>query len=89
MSEAAQLDARRDGDMAEAMGAAFERAWLSLCASGHRLSAQQACDARVTLARAILDCGRRGERDPNRLSEYALEALMLPALRGVKLLPEL
>ena len=89
MNKTLQRDSRSDGDMSEAMAAAFDRAWASLCASGLRLSAQQACDARINLARAILDCGRRGERDPRRLSEYALDALVAPEVSRAKLVPEL
>lgn len=89
MRNALQFHAGRDGDMSEAMGAAFERAWEQLCASRGRLSPPQACNARINLARAILDCGRRGERDPDRLSEYALGALAAPELTRGKLIPEL
>jgi hypothetical protein len=63
---------------ADLMAAAFEAAWASLCASGERLSAQQACDARIRLARAILELARNGERDPGRLRQLALASLDSP-----------
>jgi hypothetical protein len=66
-----------DRDAADIMGGAFEAAWASLCASGERLSAQGACDARSHLARSILDRVRQGERDAGRLCEIALQSLQL------------
>jgi hypothetical protein len=71
------------------MGAAFEMAWASLCASGARLSAQQACDMRVRLARVILDLVQRGERDLVRLSRHALAALKAPGRVAENLAPQL
>jgi hypothetical protein len=56
------------------MGLAFEMAWTSLSA-GASLSTQQVSDIRVRLARAILSQVREGERDPDRLSQFALRAL--------------
>jgi hypothetical protein len=64
-----------DSEAHEAMATAFEAAWAALCSSGERRSAQQACDARICLARAILDCVREGERNVARLSASALESL--------------
>jgi hypothetical protein len=75
MSEAIHLLMPLDATISEAMGAAFEAAWASLCASRGSLSAQQACNARIHLARAILDQVHRGERDPARLSKLALASL--------------
>jgi hypothetical protein len=66
-----------DSDAADIMGSAFETAWASLCASGERLSAQRACDARSHLARIILDRVRQGERNAGRLCEVALRSLEL------------
>jgi hypothetical protein len=81
MSEARAFHplATLDPRAAEAMGTAFEAAWMALCASGERLSAQQACDARIRLARIILDGVQNGERDPARLCELALASLDAPA----------
>jgi hypothetical protein len=89
MHNALRLFAPLDRELSEAMGVAFETAWVSLCSSGERLSAQQACDARIRLARAILDYVRRGERNPARLSEYALDSLVTPDLNRPSLAPEL
>ena len=63
---------------AEIMANAFETAWAALCASGERLSAQQVCDARIRLARFILEGVQNGERDVARLSELALASLESP-----------
>jgi hypothetical protein len=62
-------------DAVDAMQSAFDLAWSTLCASGQRLSAQQACDARIRLARTILECVQDGERDPRLLRDLALSAL--------------
>jgi hypothetical protein len=70
--------ASRDSNTAELMGAAFDAAWAALCVSGERLSAQEACDARIRLARVILEGVRDGERDVARLRELALASLDLP-----------
>jgi hypothetical protein len=64
-----------DSPAAEIMADAFETAWAALCASGERLSAQQVCDARIRLARVILEGVQGGERDVARLSELALVSL--------------
>jgi hypothetical protein len=75
MNEAFHFLTPVDPEVSEAMGAAFQRAWGRLCSAGERPSAQQACDARIRLARAILEQVHRGERCPFRLSEYALASL--------------
>jgi hypothetical protein len=62
-------------DAVEAMQCAFELAWSALCASGQRLSARQACDARIRLARTILERVQNGERDPRLLRDLALATL--------------
>ena len=67
-----------DPEAADAMGAAFEAAWATLCLSGERLSAQEACDARIRLARVIFNRVQKGERDPSSLRELALASLDEP-----------
>jgi hypothetical protein len=74
--------AARDSSIAEVMGLAFEAAWAALCTSGERLSAQEACDARIRLARVILEGVEDGERDVARLRELALASLALPSAAG-------
>jgi hypothetical protein len=82
MNKSSALDglASRDPTTAEVMGAAFDAAWTALCMSGERLSAQEACDARIRLARVILEGVRDGERDVARLQELALASLDLPPM---------
>jgi hypothetical protein len=67
-----------DPEAAHVTGTAFEAAWAALCASGILFSAPQACNARVRLARAILDGIQDGERDSARLRDRALSSLALP-----------
>jgi hypothetical protein len=68
-----------DAEAVDAMGAAFEAAWSSLCSSGARLSAQETCDARIHLARVILDLTTRGVREPTELRDRALASVMSAA----------
>jgi hypothetical protein len=63
----------RDSTSAEIMSTAFEAAW-SLMGS-KRLSPKQACDARVRLARLILERVEQGERDAIRLGRWAMASL--------------
>lgn len=60
------------------MEAAFEAAWKARASSGKKLSAQQACDDRIRIARVILDRVQEGERDWVRLQDLALASLDLP-----------
>jgi hypothetical protein len=78
MNEAATLnyEAPRSSKPSDATGDAFEAAWTILCASGEPLSAQQACDTRICLARAILTRFQEGERDPIRLQQMGLASLI-------------
>jgi hypothetical protein len=66
-------------EVLDAMGAAFEEAWSSLCSSGERLSAQEICDARIHLARVILDLTTLGVREPAELRDRALASVMSSA----------
>jgi len=72
-----------DPQATDASGKAFEAAWAELCASGARLSAPQACNARIRLARAILDGVQAGERDSTRLRDRALSSLAFPEAQRV------
>ncbi len=67
-----------DPEAVRASDMAFEAAWAALRASGARLSAPQACNARIRLARAILDGVREGERNSARLRDLALSSLAMP-----------
>jgi hypothetical protein len=69
-------------EAADAVGAAFDAAWNSLCASGERLTAQETCDARIRLDRVIVDLARSGERDFIRLRDRALASLDEPTDRA-------
>jgi hypothetical protein len=68
-------------EIADAVGAAFNAAWTSLCSSGERLSAQETCDARILLGRVIVELARTGERDTVRLRDRALASLDVPTDR--------
>jgi hypothetical protein len=68
------LDAR-NATTAEIMSAAFETAWSLMTSSRRRLSPKQACDARVRLARLILEKAEQGERDAMRLGRWAIASL--------------
>jgi hypothetical protein len=65
----------RDTTSAEIMSAAFEAAWSLMGPSKRRLSPKQACDARVRLARLILERVEQGERDAIRLGRWAMASL--------------
>jgi hypothetical protein len=67
-----------DRQAADVSGRAFEAAWAVLCSSGARLTPPQACNARVRLARAILEGVQAGERDSARLRDRALSSLAKP-----------
>ena len=72
-----------DPEAANVTGTAFEAAWAMLCASGIAFSAPQACNARVRLARAILDGIQDGERDTVRLRDRALSSLARPGTQRI------
>jgi hypothetical protein len=82
MSEAQHFLVSFDAEVSEAMAAAFDRAWGSVARG---LSREQACHARIHLARAILDLVHEGERDPSRLSERALASLASAKRKGFAL----
>jgi hypothetical protein len=69
-----QIDAR-NATTAEIMSAAFETAWSLMTSSKRGLSPKQACDARVRLARLILEKAEQGERDSLRLGRWAIASL--------------
>ena len=62
-------------DAVEAMQRAFDLAWNALCGCGQRLSASEACDARIRIAHVIFEQVQQGLRDPDRLSDLALSAV--------------
>jgi hypothetical protein len=67
-----------DPAAADAIGAAFEAAWATRSRTGERLTVRQTSDARVRIARVLMDCVRHGERDPSRLRERALASVDQP-----------
>jgi hypothetical protein len=71
-----------DEDAAKIMANAFEAAWARLKFSSRHLSAPEICDARIRLARAILERVQAGERDASRLRDLALASVELVQLRG-------
>jgi hypothetical protein len=69
-------DAAFDSETTELLGAAFEAAWQKLNAAGSALA--EGSDAALTrelLAKRIIEMAKRGERNPDRLVENALDHL--------------
>src|SRR5262245_57483209 len=62
-----------DDEITSRLGMAYEAAWRKLKASGSPLA--DAASTREQLARCILEMGRRGETNANRLAEKALVRL--------------
>ena len=65
----------RDASVAEVMSTAFDAAWTLISSSKRLLSPTQATDARVRLARLILERVEQGERDASRLGQWAMRSL--------------
>jgi len=69
-------DAAFDSEDTELLGAAFEAAWEKLTTAGSALAEDsQAALTRELLAKRIIELAKRGERDPDRLVESALDHL--------------
>jgi hypothetical protein len=65
-----------DPEATSLLGAAFEAAWQAVKASGSALAdATHAAATRELLARRVIEMGRRGERNHDRLVEAALDHL--------------
>jgi hypothetical protein len=65
-----------DCDTTQLLGAAFEAAWEEVKAAGSVLAEEsQAALTRELLAKRIIEMGKRGERNPDRLVEMALDHL--------------
>jgi hypothetical protein len=62
-------------DAIDAMQSAFDRAWTALRCYRKRLSAREACDARIRLAHVIFEQVRAGNHDPDELMNLALSAV--------------
>jgi hypothetical protein len=77
MREATNLSSNgaRDASAAEVMSTAFDAAWTLISSSKRLLSPKQATDARVRLARLILERVEQGERDALRLGHWAIRSL--------------
>ena len=66
-------DAAFDAGETRLLGEAFEAAWQAIQRSGSTLADEtQAASTRALLAKRVIEMGRRGERDHNRLVEAAL-----------------
>jgi hypothetical protein len=64
------------------MTAAFDRAWVSVQASGAPFSASDYAEgAREILGKSIIQAAKDGERDPQKLSDDALLELARTDLR--------
>jgi hypothetical protein len=65
-----------DSEDTEVLSAAFEAAWEKLNAAGGALAeGSEAALTRELLAKRIIELAKRGERDPDRLVESALDHL--------------
>ena len=65
-----------DSETTELLGAAFEAAWQKLNAAGGTLAeGSEAALTRELLAKRIIEMAKRGERNPDRLVESALDHL--------------
>src|SRR5262245_52005330 len=63
-----------DSETTELLGAAFEAAWEKLNTSGSALAeGSEAALTRELLAKRIIELAKRGERNPDRLVENALD----------------
>jgi len=66
-----------DPETTEVLGSAFETAWQRIKASGSPLAVEpDASSTRDHLARCIIEIGRHGEKNPERLVERALGRLV-------------
>lgn len=66
-------DAAFDAGETRLLGEAFEAAWQVIERSGSTLADEtHAASTRALLAKRVIEMGRRGERDHNRLVEAAL-----------------
>jgi hypothetical protein len=69
-------DAAFDSETTELLGAAFEAAWEKVNGAGSALAkGPEAALTREALAKRIIELAKRGERDPDRLVENALDYL--------------
>jgi hypothetical protein len=65
-----------DSEDTELLGAAFEAAWEKLNTAGSALAeGSEAALTRELLAKRIIEMAKRGERNPDRLVENALDHL--------------
>ena len=65
-----------DSGDTELLGAAFEAAWEKLNTAGSALAeGSEAALTRELLAKRIIELAKRGERDPDRLVESAVDHL--------------
>jgi hypothetical protein len=65
-----------DSEDTQLLGAAFEAAWEKLNAAGSALAeGSEAALTRELLAKRIIELAKRGERNPDRLVEIALDHL--------------
>jgi hypothetical protein len=64
-----------DSETTELLGAAFEAAWEKLKTAGTLAEGSDAALTRELLAKRIIEMAKRGERNPDRLVENALDHL--------------
>jgi hypothetical protein len=65
-----------DPETVAVLGSAFENAWQRIQASGnHFARPSYANGTREVIAKYIIDMAQRGERDPGKLSDGAVEFL--------------
>jgi hypothetical protein len=71
-AEPALADAAFDAEATRVLGLAFEAAWQVVKTSGAVADEAQADSIRECLAKRVIEMGRRGERNRDRLVEDAL-----------------
>ena len=72
----ASSNAAFDSETTELLGAAFEAAWEKVKTAGSALAeGSEAALTRELLAKRIIEMAKRGERNPDRLVEIALDHL--------------
>lgn len=71
-TESAFADAAFDTEATRLLSAAFEAAWQVVQSSGAVADEAHAASIRESLAKRVIEIGRRGERNHDRLVEEAL-----------------
>ena len=75
-----------DAETTRLLGESFDAAWEAVLAAGNPLAdAGYVASLRETLAKSLIEMVRRGERNPDRLAEHALQPLGLSRSAKIEL----